>query len=169
VIYDRYAARMNGLALKILSDVFLAEEVLQEVFIKIWKNPDQFNKTKGTPLAWMMVLCRNLAIDKLRAKKRVESRTTNLDENLLFQHNIWAPEDPAQSVDYYQIQKSVRKALSQLPFEQSQPIEMAFFQGYSQSEISHAMNLPLGTVKTRMRLGMQKLRSFFQPLNQPKI
>ncbi|MFQ5633003.1 MAG: sigma-70 family RNA polymerase sigma factor [bacterium] len=165
VIYDRYAARLNGLALKILQDVHTVEEVLQEIFLKIWQNPDRFNKSKGNPLNWMMALCRNRAIDKLRAKQRNIERTAKIDDRLLFLDKIWSTNDPWRTVSYNEIQKSVQQGLSQLPVEQSELIELAFFQGYSQSEISKLRDIPLGTVKTRIRLGMQKLRGFLEDVD----
>ena len=162
-IYDRHASHLNGLALKILKDEYLAEEVLQDIFLNIWKKPNQFNKSKGSPLGWMMVLCRNRSIDKLRAKQSAVERSASLNEDMLFQDELWSVDNPFETLDYKELQTRIKGALEQLPGEQCLPIEMAFYQGFSQTEISDQLNLPLGTVKTRIRLGMQKLRSMRQP------
>ncbi|MFQ5641414.1 MAG: sigma-70 family RNA polymerase sigma factor [bacterium] len=166
-IYDRHAGRLNGLAIKILKDDYLAEEVLQEVFLTIWNDPSRFNRSKGSPLAWMMILCRNKAIDKLRAKETAVKRSAILNEDILFQDEVWAADNPLQETHYRELQTRIRGALAQLPSEQRLAIEMTFFQGFSQTEISEQLNLPLGTIKTRIRLGMQKLRTLMADVGYP--
>ena len=158
-LYDRHAARLNGLAIKVLQDPFLAEEVLQEVFLKLWEQPELFSKERGTPVVWLMVACRNRCIDKLRTEQVKRQRTRTLDEALAFEEDLWVIQDVVAEIDYQDLHVRVTRALHALPVEQSEPIELAFFQGYSQTEIAKRLDLPVGTVKTRMRLGMQKLRN----------
>ncbi len=158
-LYDRHAPRLNGLAFKVLNDDDLAEEVLQEIFIKVWESAHTFNKEKGSPLAWMMIMCRNRAIDKYRSRQSVRKHEVAWDESILFRDMKSKDVDPIKAIYNKDLQVQIKYAMSTLPAEQSLPIEMAFFQGYSQSEISEKLALPLGTVKTRMRLGMKKLRT----------
>lgn len=159
-LYDRHAARLNGLALTILADEHLAEDVLQEIFLNIWNSAGQFDMRKGTPLGWMMIFCRNRSIDKLRSRSTQQKRSAVLDEETLLQDKHWRSESPLDTVSMNELQQAIARALALLPLEQCLPIEMAFFQGYTQREISERLCLPLGTIKTRMRLGMQKLKKF---------
>lgn len=156
-LYDRYSARLYGLALKILQDRSLAEDVLQDIFLNIWDNPKKFDKSRGAPVAWLMISCRNRCIDKLRSREKATQKTAILDEEKL--SNISLFENPLDVIELNEMQKSIANALSQLPEEQRVTIEKAYFEGLSQSELSDVLQLPLGTIKTRMRLGMQKLRS----------
>lgn len=159
-LYDRHAARLNGLALRILADEHLAEDVLQEIFLKIWNSAGRFDMSKGTPLGWMMIFCRNRSIDKLRSRAAMQKRSAVLDEETLLQDEQWSSENPLDAVSMNELQQEIARALALLPAEQCLPIEMAFFQGYTQREISERLCLPLGTIKTRMRLGMRKLKNF---------
>ncbi len=156
--YDRHVAGLYGLALKILRDEALAQDVLQDLFLFLWENADRFIERRGSPVGWMMISCRNRCIDKLRQKERRQRRTTDLDETTLQSIEMNESESPLEFVHQKEVQKVVTQALDGLPEEQRVPIEMAYFKGMSQSEIAKNLNLPLGTVKTRIRLGMQKLR-----------
>ena len=157
-LYDRFAARLNGLALQILRDRHLAEDVLQELFIHVWEKADKFDPSKGTPAGWLMILCRNLSIDKLRSRVRREKRTSE------FKNEESA--SPEKHLDENILQKEVFDILEYLPMEQSIPIAMAFFQGMTQREISDKLGVPLGTIKTRIRLGLRKIRTMMDS-NEP--
>ena len=162
-IYDRYSARLYGLALKILKDQTLAEDTLQEVFLTIWNKAGRYRSERGAPLGWMTILCRNRCIDALRKQEKERQRSSVLNEDV---HQISEADDPLHKTDYREMQSIIKDSFENLSTEQRVPIEMAYFQGLSQSEIAADLNLPLGTVKTRMRLGMQKLRNVllaFQP------
>ena len=158
VLYDRYSPVLYGLALKILQEQTKAEDVLQEVFLKIWRNAAQFDKQRGSLRGWMIRICRNTCIDLLRARRIPEDSSVALNETYARQDNMIASENPAEKVNYQEMHALVCKALEALPAEQSLLIEMAYFKGLSQSELAKKLNLPLGTVKTRMRLAMKKLR-----------
>ena len=158
VLYERYSARLYGLALKILKDESLAQDVVQDIFLKVWQNADKFEKSRGSAIAWLMILCRNRSIDKLRQREKSTKRSTVFNEELNIATSFF--ENPQETVEQNELQKTITNALSQLPQEQRTAIEMAFYQGFSQSEISDELKVPLGTIKTRIRLGMQKLRDF---------
>lgn len=157
-LYERYSARLYGLALKILKDESLAQDVVQDIFLKVWQNADKFEKSRGSAIAWLMILCRNRSIDKLRQREKSTKRSAVFNEELNIATSFF--ENPQDNVEQNELQKTITNALSQLPQEQRTAIEMAFYQGFSQSEISDELKVPLGTIKTRIRLGMQKLRDF---------
>ena len=161
-LYDRHSPRLYGLALKMLKVQTLAEDVLQDLFLDVWQNAKKFDHTKGEPLAWLMILCRNRCIDKLRAKEKKARRSGSISEDAM--QNIASNEskDPLETVHYNEVQRTVTSALAQLPADQRLVIEMAYFRGLSQSEIAAELQIPLGTIKTRVRLGMQKLRSLIK-------
>ena len=123
---------------------------------------EKFDKTKGEPLSWLMILCRNRCIDKLRAKEKRARRSGSISEDVLQNVASHESEDPLKIVHYNEMQRIVASALEQLPEEQRLLIEMAYFRGLSQSEIAQELHIPLGTVKTRVRLGMQKLRGLIK-------
>ncbi len=158
ILYDRYSARFFGLALKILDDRALAEEVVQDLFLFIWQESRRFDNARGSCIAWLMVLCRNRCIDKLRSAKANLKRTAILRENM---DNFLTNEsqDPLQFVSHKETQETVAQALAQIPEEQRTPIQLTYFEGLSQTEIAEYLKVPLGTIKTRIRLGMQKLRN----------
>ena len=158
VIYDRYSSQLYGLALKILQNQTLADDVIQDVFVNIWKKAGTYDRSKGTPIAWMMILCRNRCIDALRRLNKNRSRSAVLTEELVQTVSDESAANPLEKAGLSELQTAVRRAMEILPPEQREPIELAYFKGFSQSEIASELNLPLGTIKTRIRLGMQKLR-----------
>jgi RNA polymerase sigma-70 factor (ECF subfamily) len=155
-LYDRYAATLYSLAKKILGDSGPAQDVVHEAFLTAWRKAVLYNQKRGNVATWLIVLCRNLAIDQYRAKMRLASRTVELEtasEWLTTTEN-----DPATAAIAAEDGRRIQEALRELPLEQKQVIEMAYFQGMSQSEIAAATQTPLGTVKTRTRQAMTKLR-----------
>jgi RNA polymerase sigma-70 factor (ECF subfamily) len=161
-LYDKYSPQLYGLALKILKEQALAEDALQETFLAIWEKAKDFDKKRGSHIAWMIGVCRNLCIDKLRAKYTRLKRSAFLREEMIQRYSNSQSDNPFEIVNYKETQKIITDALNQLPVDQRQAIEMAYFSGLSQTEISSELNLPLGTVKTRIRLGMQKLRDLLK-------
>ena len=159
-LYDLYAARLNGLASRILGDTGESEEVLQDVFLYVWRAVSTFDGTRGSVLAWLMVATRSRAIDRLRTRlSGGRSRLTTLTD---------APE-PASKEDVEagmagrEWEKVCRSAISELPEDQRRALELAYFEGLTQQEIADQTKTPLGTVKTRVRLGLMKLRERIRP------
>jgi RNA polymerase sigma-70 factor (ECF subfamily) len=156
-LYDRHSRLLHGLILRILRDRSEAEEVLQEVFVQVWTRADTYNVELGAPVAWLVRIARNRAIDRLRSNN-VRARTV---EATPLPPPVETPE--ARAVMSEQ-QRAVARALDALPVEQRQLIELAYFQGLTQSELAERFQLPLGTVKTRVRTGMMTLRRELQQI-----
>ncbi len=164
-LYDRYASRLYGLALKILTNPSLAEDVIQEVFLTVWEKAEQFERMRGGALAWLMALCRNRSIDKLRAQERSRKKITPMPDDLeklpsLDGEMIFAKIGVEEGV------RAITQAMQQVPDDQRQLIEMAYFREMSQSEIARETQLPLGTVKTRIRSGMKKVRELMHAFQE---
>jgi RNA polymerase sigma-70 factor, ECF subfamily len=159
-LYDRHSRLLFGLILRIVRDRAEAEEILQEVFVRVWTRAESYDPRLGRPTSWLVRVARNCAIDRLRARKiREAAGGPALDETVA---------DPATSstdirnpevivVDAERRGK-VMDALAGLPAEQRRLIEAAFFEGYTHSELAKHFGLPLGTVKTRIRAGMSAMR-----------
>jgi RNA polymerase sigma-70 factor (ECF subfamily) len=155
-LYDRYATMLYSLALKILSESEPAQDVVHEAFLTAWRKAAMYNETRGNVATWLIVLCRNLAIDQYRAKMRLVSRRVEMD--VAANYLVSMEDDPAVAAVAADDVRLLREALVKLPAEQKQMIEMAYFQGMSQSEIAAATQTPLGTVKTRTRQALLRLR-----------
>ena len=159
-LYDASSPLVYGLALRILGDAGAAEEVTLDVYLQVWKQANRFNPVRGRVSTWLMTMARSRAIDKLRGRAKELSRADTLEAVAETQsENL----DPEQVVAVAQQQVQVRNALSTLNEEQRRAIELAFFNGLSQNEIALKLNEPLGTIKTRIRNGMLKLRELLQP------
>jgi RNA polymerase sigma-70 factor, ECF subfamily len=150
-LYDRHSRLLFTLILRIVRDRAEAEEILQELFLAVWRKAASYNATLGSPVGWLVGLARNRAIDHLRTSG-VRARTLESVEP--------PPGDvnPEEAASRNQERGRVRSALDTLPDEQRTLIEQAYFRGMSHSELAEAFALPLGTVKTRVRAGMQALR-----------
>lgn len=159
-LYDASSRLVYGLALRVLGDAGAAEEVTLDVYLQVWRQADRFDATRGRVSTWLMTMARSRAIDKLRAKPRELSESETLEAVAEAPSEIPGPE---QSAGLAQQQAQVRKALDTLSEEQRRVIELAFFSGLSQSEIALKLNEPLGTIKTRIRSGMLKLRDLLRP------
>ncbi len=157
VLYDRYGDYVYSVALRVVQDAQVAEDVVQEVFIRLWRRPEMFDETRGRFVTWLLSMARNRAIDERRRRGRRfrhESSPT-LDEQSTF---VDDSEDPVDAAVLSDERTAVKNALGLLPLEQRRVIELAYFGGMTQEEIARALSQPLGTVKTRIRLGLQKLR-----------
>jgi RNA polymerase sigma-70 factor, ECF subfamily len=154
LLYDRYKTNLFGLLFRILQNHSEAEDVLQEVFVQVWQQAKNFDAKRGKPYSWLISITHSRAIDRLRYLK---SRTQTT-EKLKIDNPVYTCSKIEQNLIFYKRHKLVRTALSQLPQNQRKLILMAYFEGYSQSEITKQTGIPLGTVKTRMRLGMNSLR-----------
>jgi RNA polymerase sigma-70 factor (ECF subfamily) len=158
--YDRTSPQVFGFIYKILNNRETAEEVTLDVYTQVWRQAHTYDPTRGAPGAWLMMLARTRAIDRFRAGAAEHGRIESLDAVELF---LSDDDTPEQDVENQERRRYVQQALSALTAEQRQAIALAYFYGLSQSEIAEKLQLPLGTVKTRMRLGMIKLREALAP------
>jgi RNA polymerase sigma-70 factor (ECF subfamily) len=154
LLYDRYRTILFGLLMRILNNRTEAEDVLQDVFVQVWQQAQSFNAERGKAFTWLVTITRCRAIDRLRYLK---TRTVTI-EKVKTNSPLYTDSKFEQNLFLRGRQKQVRTALSQLPENQSSLLLMAYFEGYSQQEIADQTKIPLGTVKTRMRVGMTKLR-----------
>jgi RNA polymerase sigma-70 factor, ECF subfamily len=152
-LYDRYRLILFGLILRILHSRPEAEDVLQDVFIQIWRRAADFDEARGRPFTWLATLARSRTIDRLRA---LDSRQRTANESL--QGVPESVSDAATDTFLSEQREVVRSALRALPEEQREALVLAYFEGLTQTEIAARLGAPLGTVKTRMRSGMIKLR-----------
>ena len=152
-LYDRYRVVLFGLLVKILNNREEAEDVLQEVFLQVWRRAGDYDANRGRPFTWLVTLARSRAIDRLRSVASRE-RVVAASSRDPIEETSDAIADAVRSEQ----RGIVTSALSQLPEEQQRPLVLAYFDGLTQSEIADRLGAPLGTVKTRMRTGMLKLR-----------
>lgn len=159
-LYDRTSPQVYGLVFRILGNRETAEEVTLDVYTQVWRQAHTFDDSRGTPGCWLMTLARTRAIDRFRAGLAERGKMEALDAASFF-----ASEDPTpdQELEGQERRKLVRKALDTLSSDQRQAIALAYFYGLSQTEIAEKLGLPLGTIKTRMRLGMIRLREALAP------
>jgi RNA polymerase sigma-70 factor (ECF subfamily) len=157
-LYDRHSRPVFSLALKMLGDVTAAEEVVQEVFLKLWRHPERYVPDRGRFRTWLLGVTHHRAIDALRSRR---AELAHRGDYEAADDALAIPDgdpDPAELAWLSVQQDTIRKALSELPDVQREAIELAFFKGLTHSEIAAYLHEPLGTIKTRVRLGMQKLR-----------
>lgn len=154
--YDRHATLMFSVASKILNDAGEAEDVLQETFVQIWEKAKNFDPQLGKASSWVCILVRNKAIDRIRASQR----RSRLAEKAEVEFNLLAEADDTanEAVHGREHAKLIQSAIVGLPAEQRHAIELAYFSGLTQDEISKKLNEPLGTIKARIRRGLLKLR-----------
>ncbi len=155
-LYDRYAKLLYSVILAIVKDQKEAEELLQEVFITVWNKSSLFSLKKGNAYSWLVAITRNIAIDRIRSKKFKDHRSLMEGIELPLENIDTSPLDAMIIVERSLI---VNEALSKIPHEQKETIMLTYFEGYSQKEIAELLGIPLGTVKTRIRMGMQKLQT----------
>ncbi len=155
-LYDNYSGALYGVILKVVFKEELANDVLQEVFIKIWKNIEQYDASKGRLYTWLLNIARNTAIDTLRSKSfNQDQKTTDIDNNVYL--NDYR-RSTSNNTDTLGLKQSVMKLKPDFRIL----IDLAYFQGYTQEDISKALNIPLGTVKTRLRSAIIELKSVFK-------
>jgi RNA polymerase sigma-70 factor (ECF subfamily) len=161
-LYDRYVRQCFGLALRMVSEPALAEEVVQEVFLKLWSRPDSYSAHKGAFVSWLLSLVHHRCVDELRKRSRTEVALDNEQPLSVLNTRPDPQPDPSEQVWVLEQQRVVRQALTELPENQRQVLELAYFGGLSQSQIAERLSQPLGTVKTRMRMGLQNLRQLLE-------
>jgi RNA polymerase sigma-70 factor (ECF subfamily) len=159
VFYDRHGGAAYSLAHRIVGDPGIAEDVTQEAFLSIWRSKARYDPTRGSVRAWTLGIVRNRAIDVLR-REGGRAPKLDLDDEAALERRS-APERTEAEALRRETARQLRGALGGLPTEQSRVIELAYFGGFSHSEIASMLGMPLGTVKGRMRLGLEKIRARF--------
>src|SRR3989440_6101201 len=156
-LYDRYNGIMRALILRIIHNETEADDLLQEVFMEIWNQAKNFSAAKGKPLGWMVTLTRRRSIDALRKKQAYARAEERLQAEPEQQPLAWVQNVTEKEIEAGDTRVLMAKVINSLPEAQQQVIELAFFQGMSQREIASHTNIPLGTVKTRLELGLKKI------------
>lgn len=159
-LYDRYGDLVYSVSLRVVGDTHVAEEVAQDVFLRVWRRPELFDLSRGKFVTWLLSVARNRSIDEQRKRGRRwrhEAMTTGDDEEDVLPSGN-ERDDPALATVLADERAAVRAAMEVLPPEQKLAIQLAYFGGLTQQEIANKLGQPLGTVKTRIRLGMQKMR-----------
>ena len=157
-LYERYGRLVNGMAFRVLKDDAIAEEVVQDVFLKLWRQPERWSESRGRISTYLMAITRNAAIDRLRSEQRrpihtavpTEDATAELSQDPIVDDPIWLEGHV------------LRQLLQQLPDDRRTVVELAYFQGMTHSELADYLDIPLGTVKTRLRRGLQQLRGLWR-------
>ena len=152
-LYDKYSGIVYSVALRVLGDTGAAEDILQEVFMQLWRNPDGFDATRGSLPGWLAVIARNRAIDSLR-KRRPEDEISDVV--------VRVEPDLLQEVEWKRSLEKIRGAMGGMSAPQRSALEMSFFQGLTHQEIAEKTGEPLGTIKTRIRAGLLVLRKACQ-------
>ena len=161
-LYERYVNRVYGMALQKLADSAEAEDVTHDVFVNLWQRSSTFQPARGRLGSWPLTVAHNQIVDTLRRRRRAGEAQEAMARDPVAVSEV-AREDTAAIVEQNEEAQQVRRALETLPDDQQQVINLSYYQGYSQSEIAQRIQVPLGTVKSRMRLAMDKLRSELRP------
>ncbi len=156
-LYDRHGRAAYALALRVVGDGGTAEDVVQDAFVTIWRRAETYHPERGTPRAWLLTVVRNRAIDVLRSPARAGPPTTPVDSLVLA-----APDSPEEDAVRAAEGGVVREALAELPPEQRAVVDLAYFAGLTYPEVAERMGVPLGTVKSRMRLALERLRALLR-------
>lgn len=155
-LYHNYSGVLYGVIRKVINDEQTSQDVLQEVFVRIWNNAGQYNPDKGRIYTWMINIARNAAIDKLRSKGEIMKGKIQTGEDAVY--NVQKGMKTEQSVDTI----GLKDAVAGLKPEQQAIVNLAYFKGFTLDEIAKTLDMPLGTVKTRMRAAMQALREYYR-------
>lgn len=157
-LYDRHAPILYALLLRMLASPEDAQEVLQEAFVKAWNDASRYDPSRGSELAWLISITRSRGIDRIRSRKVRGEREKDAARDNSIRSAAVDGMAAVESVVAGEEQRAVRAALAEIPEAQRQALELAYFDGLSQSEIAGKLGVPLGTIKTRMQLGMRKMR-----------
>ena len=155
-LYDHYSGALNNVILKLINDQQLAEDILQEAFVKIWNNFSSYDSSKGRLFTWMLNITRNLTIDTIRSKNyKKQSKIQSTEKAVTYSSNNVDENNKFDAL-------GIRKQTDLLKEDQKRVIDLAYFEGLTQEEISKALGIPLGTVKTRIRSAISVLRKLLQ-------
>src|SRR5437899_11019958 len=157
LLYDRYNGILEALILRVIHNEAEADDLLQEIFMEIWNQAKKFSAQRGKPLGWMVTLARRSAIDGLRKKQAYVRAEERLQQETEQQPDAWVHNSTEEEILDSDRRVLIRRVIGVLPPAQQQAIELAFFRGMSQREIAAKTNTPLGTVKTRLELGLKKI------------
>jgi RNA polymerase sigma-70 factor (ECF subfamily) len=163
-LFGRYGDLVFSVSLRVVGDPHLAQDVTQDVFLRVWRRPEQFDERRGKFITWLLSVTRNRSIDERRSQSRRlrhEALPSPPEEEDILPGTD-ERDDPAFVAVLSEERRAVREALEVLPAEQKLAIQLAYFGGLTQAEIAEKLGQPLGTVKTRIRLGMQKMRAALQ-------
>jgi len=163
LLYARYGGLVFTLALRIVGDPELAREVLQDTFLRCWEGSESFDPGRGRVPWWLMGIARNRAIDLLRSRPH-QARLREGEQLAVVAHESAAPD----AMDSFAVRRAVASALQGLSAPQRQAIELAYYGGLTQMEIAHELGTPLGTIKSRTREAMDRLRALLWPLIEPQ-
>ena len=160
LLYDRFGTAVYSLCLRIVRDAGAAEELTQEVFVRLWRSAASFDVARGTVGTWLLRIAHNLALNEVRRRQSrpVAADDVESEAALAAMADPEPASDPAAAATLREQARAVRRALAELPEPQRKAIELAYFGGLSQAEVAAALGDPLGTVKSRIRVGMQRLR-----------
>lgn len=161
-LYDQYSTLLFSLVLRIVREQQEAEDLLQDIFLQVWDKAASFDNRKGNLYGWLVTLARNRAIDRIRRNRGARTRQQKLSEERMAQPMGTPEQTPLEAVVGFERANLVRDALDAIPEEQKEVLLLAYFSGLSQSEIANKLSLPLGTVKTRTRQGMNKLQTILR-------
>lgn len=156
LLYDRHHAAAYGLAMRMLADASSAEDVVQDAFLTVWRQAETYGSARGTVRAWLLAIVHHRAIDYLRRRAYRENKQDDIENVVIPADNVDTWEMARQNVEGQQ----VREALEQLPPDQQRSIVLAYFGGLTHDEIARKLDIPLGTVKGRLRIGLQKMRGY---------
>ena len=162
-LYDRWQGIVHGVVARILRQPNDIEDIVEETFWQAWRQASRFDPARGAVQTWLLTIARSRALDRARAIRRRRESPIEGDDGEVVVQQV-APDDPGLDTEAAERRRIVTAALAQLPAEQREVLELGYYGGLSQSEIAERTGQPLGTVKTRMRLAMQKLRSQLQIL-----
>jgi RNA polymerase sigma-70 factor (ECF subfamily) len=161
-LYDQFSSLLNAIAFNLLSETTEVEDVLQDVFVKIWNRAHLYSDCKGNAVSWLIVLTRNTALNRLRSKRR----NTAAMERAALEPGLFESSETTNAYDHSvanESANSVRRALAVLPSEQQEVLRLAFSQGLTHDEIAGHLNMPLGSVKSRLRRGLARMRDLIAP------
>jgi RNA polymerase sigma-70 factor (ECF subfamily) len=161
-LYDQTSGLVNALAMRVVGNREDAEEIVLDVYTRVWKNAARFDSTRGNAVAWLILMTRSQAIDRLRQRASRLRRAESMDDHAEIASAELSPEQKAL---WHGERRVIKAALDSLPAEQRQALNLAFYEGLTHAELAERLQLPLGTVKTRIQLGLKRMRKF---LSAPK-
>lgn len=163
-LYDLHSSSVYGLLLRICGDPTEASDLLQETFMQAWRNASRYDAGRGSEIAWLLTIARSRAIDRIRARRTRSTREEEAAREISATRTSVESAGTGEAAELREARDLIAGALAELPGEQREVIELAYFEGKSHSEIAEQLGQPLGSVKTRIQLGMKKLRTRLKPM-----